>query len=37
MLTILIIGLGYAAARGAIATVRSWQDLPHSNDDMVFF
>jgi hypothetical protein len=37
MLTILIIGLAYAAARGAVVAARSWRDLPHSNEDMVYF
>jgi hypothetical protein len=37
MLTILIIGGVYAAVRVGIAAARSLRDLPHSNDDMVFF
>ena len=37
MLTILLAAFGYAAARVAFAAVRSWRDLPRSNDDMVFF
>jgi hypothetical protein len=37
MLTILIIALAYATARGAFAAARSLRDLPRSNDDMVFF
>ena len=37
MLTVLILALAYAAVRGAIAAARSLRDLPHSNDDMVFY
>lgn len=37
MLTVLFIALAYAAARGAYAALRAWRDLPHSNDDMVYF
>jgi hypothetical protein len=37
MLTVLIVALTYAGVRGVIAVARSWQDLPHSNEDMVYF
>ena len=37
MLTVFFIAVAYAAVRGAVAAARSWRDLPHSNDDMVFF
>jgi hypothetical protein len=37
MLTVLLLAAGYAAARSAVAAALSWRDLPHSNDDMVFF
>ena len=37
MLTILIIAGVYALVRGAFVALRSWRDLPRSNDDMVYF
>ena len=37
MLTVLIIAAAYAAARGLFAALRSWRDLPRSNEDMVYF
>lgn len=37
MLTILIIAVVFGAARGLLAIARSWRDLPHSNEDMVYF
>ena len=37
MLTVLLIALGYAAVRATFIAVRSWRDLPRSNDDLVFF
>jgi hypothetical protein len=37
MLTVLIVALGYAALRAGMFAVRSWRDVPRSNDDMVFF
>lgn len=37
MLTLLLIAAALATARGARAALRAWRDLPHSNDDMVYF
>ena len=35
MLTVLILALAYAGVRALVARV--WRDLPHSNDDMIFY
>jgi hypothetical protein len=37
MLTILVIAGASIAVRGAFAALRSWRDLPRSNEDMVYF
>ena len=37
MLTVLLFAAIYAGARAALAAALSLRDLPHSNDDMVFF
>ena len=37
MLTVLLAALGYFGVRAAYVAVRSWRELPRSNDDMVFF
>ena len=37
MLTVLILAAAYAVVRAAVAATLAWRDLPHSNDDMVFF
>ena len=37
MLTILLIAAVYAVVCGAYAALRSWRDLPRSNEDMVYF
>jgi hypothetical protein len=35
MLTVLILALVYAGGRALVS--RAWRDVPHSNDDMVFY
>ena len=37
MLTVLLAALAVAAIRAVIAAAQSWRDIPHSNEDMVFF
>ena len=37
MQTLLIIAAAFGVARGVFAALRSWRDLPHSNEDMVYF
>ena len=37
MLTVLVIALACGIGRGLVTALRSWRDVPRSNEDLVFY